>query len=146
MHGLQFRRFIEAGEDFESDEDPGFLEHCEGRYVFLSKAPKSIPPYVVPPNYLVETLTGLAQMGEKDAKVSLSHIANYTACLGPTTRTKSADQGSQQAKTRQDQARLTKTALNPVLSRLGLVFIKPLDKRSSRLALPRRISSCCCSM
>ena len=52
----------------------------------------------------------------------------------------------QGSKTRQDQARLTKTALNPVLSRLGLVFIKPLDKRSSRLALPRRISSCCCSM
>src|SRR2546421_4283959 len=50
----------------------------------------------------------------------------------------SGGQGSQQAKTRQDQARLTKTALNPVLSRLGLVSIKPLDKRSSRLALPRR--------
>src|SRR5437660_9102640 len=51
-----------------------------------------------------------------------------------TGRAERWDQGSQQAKTRQDEARLTKTALNPVLSRLGLVFIKPLDKRSSRLA------------
>ena len=49
-------------------------------------------------------------------------------------------QGSQQAKTRQDQARLNKTALNPVLSRLSLNLIKPLDKRSSRLTytLPQR--------
>jgi hypothetical protein len=77
-----FRRFIEAGEGFESDEDPGFLEHCEGRYVFLSKAPKGIPPYVVPPNYLVETLTGLAQMDEKAAKVFIKSYRQLCSLLG----------------------------------------------------------------
>jgi hypothetical protein len=77
-----FRRSIEAGEDFESDEDPGFLEHCYGRYVFLSKAPKSIPPYVVPPNYLVETLTGLTQMDEKDAKVFIKSYRQLCSLLG----------------------------------------------------------------
>ena len=55
-------------------------------------------------------------------------------------------QGSQQAKTRQDQARRAKTALKPVLSRLGLVFIKPLDKRLSRLPhLPYHAVAARCS-
>lgn len=72
----------EADEESESEEDPEFLEHSYGRYVFLSKAPKSMPPSVAPPNFLVETLTGLTQMLEKDAKKFVKLYCELCRLLG----------------------------------------------------------------
>jgi hypothetical protein len=77
-----FRRFISAGsrsidasEMSGSDADRIFLEHCYGSYVFLSQAPKGIPPIVAPPYYLVETLTALRWKTETDAKDFIEHIS-----------------------------------------------------------------------
>jgi hypothetical protein len=77
----KFARLFQADEDPESDEDPGFLERSYGRYVFLSKAPKSMPTSVAPPNYLVDTLTGLTQMHEKDAKKFIKSYCKLCSLL-----------------------------------------------------------------
>jgi hypothetical protein len=52
-----------------SVDNPKFLKHTDGRYVFLSKPKEGMMPIVVEPNYLVQTLTGLTIMDEENAKI-----------------------------------------------------------------------------
>jgi len=62
--------------------DHEFCQHCRGHFAFVSHPPKGCPPLVAPPNYLVETLTGLTHMDEQNAREFLTTYCQLCRILG----------------------------------------------------------------